>query len=84
MERAGQLADSTDLRSEKLLVEWMDQKQKAEELVVLNLQKEDILDRLISKQKESNDNAQQQLTEAYRDYRNKLRRQLEERRREAG
>jgi DNA mismatch repair protein MutS2 len=84
MERAGQLADSTDLRSEKLLVEWMDQKQKAEELVALNLQKEDILDRLISKQKESNDATQQQLIEAYRDYRNKLRRQLEERRREAG
>jgi len=84
MERAGQLADSTDVRSEALLVEWMDQKQKAEELTVLNQYKEEVLDRLIAKQKESNDLAERQNAEAYREYRNKLRRQLEERRREAG
>jgi DNA mismatch repair protein MutS2 len=84
MERAEALADSIDVRSEALLAQWMDQKQKAEELVLLNQTKEELLDRLIQKQTEAKAQAEQAQQEAYRDFRNKLRRQLEEKRREAG
>lgn len=84
MERAQGLADSTDVRSEALLVQWMDQKQKAEELVALSQTKEELLDRLIQQQTEAKAKAEQAQLEAFRDFRNKLRRQLEEKRREAG
>ncbi|MFM8976560.1 MAG: endonuclease MutS2, partial [Bacteroidota bacterium] len=40
--RATELTETTDLQSENLLVEWMDQKQKAEELLKLSQYKEEL------------------------------------------
>lgn len=82
--RATELTETTDLQSENLLVEWMDQKQKAEELLKLSQYKEELLDKLLRKQEEADQEAFRNREELSQNLRNKGRRLLEEQRRAMG
>ncbi len=82
--RASELTNSTELQSETLLVEWMDQKQKAEELLKLSQYKEELLDKLLRKQEYADQEAITKREEQWQTLRNKGRRLLEEQRREMG
>jgi DNA mismatch repair protein MutS2 len=82
--RATALTDSTELRTENLLVEWMDQKQKAEELLKLSQYKEELLDKLLRKQEDAEQQAAARREEQWQAVRLKGRRLLEDQRREMG
>jgi len=82
--RATELTETTDLQSENLLVEWMDQKQKAEELLKLSQYKEELLDKLLRKQEDAEQEALHKREEQWQNLRNKGRRLLEDQRREMG
>ncbi|MFM7910646.1 MAG: Smr/MutS family protein, partial [Bacteroidota bacterium] len=82
--RATELTETTDLQSENLLVEWMDQKQKAEELLKLSQYKEELLDKLLRKQEVAEQEALNKREELSQNLRNKGRRLLEEQRRAMG
>ncbi|MFM8976814.1 MAG: Smr/MutS family protein, partial [Bacteroidota bacterium] len=82
--RATELTETTDLQSENLLVEWMDQKQKAEELLKLSQFKEELLDKLLRKQEVAEHEALSEREELGQNLRNKGRRLLEEQRRAMG
>jgi len=82
--RATELTETTDLQSENLLVEWMDQKQKAEELLKLSQYKEELLDKLLRKQEVADQEALSKREELSQNLRNKGRRLLEEQRRAMG
>jgi len=82
--RASALIDSTELQTENLLVEWMDQKQKAEELLKLSQYKEELLDKLLRKQEVAEQDAASKREKQYQALRNKGRRLLEDQRIEMG
>lgn len=84
LQRASELTDSTELETETLLVEWMDQKQKAEELLKLSQYKEELLDKMLHKQETAEQEAATRREEQWNAVRNKGRRLIEDQRREIG
>jgi len=84
MDRARELSNQAELQTETLLVEWMEQKQKAEEMLQVCAVKDELLDRLIRKQEAAALEDRDRQEAHWENLRRKARKMLEEKRGEAG